>query len=182
MGMELERDGDYRIRAVRRSRKSVLASSAAPSSALSPSPSSTFRSFFGRKNSATTTGSLPVSQQQHSPSMPSPALTSSSLTMENTPESAALSPSLSTHSTMNALGQSQYQPQTQTQSQPQPQPFFGGKADLGGEVKFTVEVVKVRGLTGLYSLEVKRIKGTLSDWRENHVSIPLLHLTPLLHS
>jgi protein-serine/threonine kinase len=81
---------------------------------------------------------------------------------------------------MNALGQSQYQPQTQTA--PQPQPFFGGKADLGGEVKFTVEVVKVRGLTGLYSLEVKRIKGTLSDWRENHVRIEYFCLTPLLRS
>jgi protein-serine/threonine kinase len=160
--MELERDSDFRWKATRRSRKQVanLASSVGspPSMGMSPSPSSTFRSFFGRKNSSTTTGTATGG------SMPSPALTTSSQ-LEGTLESAMLSPTLSNHSVL--LGASTASVNTAVQGGIPP--FYGGKSDSGGEVRYSVEIVRVRGLTGIYTLDFRRMKGSLSDYRANHV-------------
>ena len=164
MGMELERDSDYRWKATRRSRKQVanLASSVtSPSIGMSPSPSSTFRSFFGRKNSSTTTGSLTGQ------SMPSPALTTSSQ-LEGTLESTMLSPTISNYSTLQPQALS-----ASTAAVNTVMPFYGGKADSGGEVRYSVEIVRVRGLTGIYTLDFRRMKGSLSDYRENHVCLLL---------
>lgn len=86
-----------------------------------------------------------------SPSMPSPALTSSS-TWEG-PESSGLTPTTSAQSQMNL-----------------PLPYYGPSHDGGGEVRFTVEVVKVKHLAGLYTLDFRRLKGALTDYKENHVS------------
>ena len=41
--------------------------------------------------------------------------------------------------------------------------------DSGGEVRFSVEIVRVKGLKGLYALDLRRMKGSLHDYKENHV-------------
>jgi protein-serine/threonine kinase len=155
MGMEVSKDSDFRYKCTRKSRKQLAAMSgymsqaASPNPALSPSPSSGFRAFFGRKNSSPQTSLI-----GHSPSMPSPALSLSASTMEggNSPESTALSPTISNQSIL-------------------PMPYFSAdpSLDTGGEVRFTVEVVRVKGLKGLYTLDLRRLKGNLTDYRENHV-------------
>lgn len=161
MGIDVVRDSDFRYKCTRKSRKQVIAltssynsSHGTPnmSSLSSPSPSSTFRSFFGRKNSSSPQTSLLT--QSPSMSMPSPALSLSASTMEGTQESVGLSPSMSTQSIMH------------------PMPYYGSNTstDTGGEVRFTIEVVRVKGLKGLYTLDLRRLKGSLPDYKENHVS------------
>lgn len=148
--MQVVPDTDYRLTCTRKSKKQVagLVGSPSPSAVLSPSPGSTFRSFFSRKNSAQTTGSAGMVT---SPSMPSPALTSSS-TIDG-PESSGLTPTTSAQSQNNL-----------------PLPYYGPSHDGGGEVRFTVEIVKVKHLAGLYTLDFRRLKGALTDYKENHVS------------
>lgn len=174
MGMELEREADFRWKATRRSRKQVANAVAnnnvvtSPTLGISPSPSSTFRSFFGRKNSSTTTaGSL-------AQSMPSPALTTSSqLEGTSSLESAMLSPTVSNHSVL----QPQISGGTTATSGTVAlaiTPFYGGTSDSGGEVRWSVEITRIKNLTNIYTLEFKRIKGSLSDYRANHVSL-LVH-------
>lgn len=152
MGILFESDADYRLVCTRKSRKqaAALVGSGGAPTPLTPSPGSTFRSFFSRKNSAATAGSAGVVT---SPSMPSPALTSSS-TMEG-PESSGLTPTTSAQSQMNVV-----------------MPYYGASHDGGGEVRFTVEVVRVKHLAGLYTLDFRRLKGALTDYKENHVSWP----------
>lgn len=173
MGMDIERDGDFRYRVTRRSRKQVSQQAGgstvtSPSlGAMSPSPSSTFRSFFGRKNSAATTGTLTGQ------SMPSPALTTSSQLENGTGgslESAMLSPTISNHSILQPqLSSSTNATVAASQKVNAVVPFYGGKSDSGGEVRYSVEVTRVRGLTGLYTLDFRRMKGSLSDYKANHV-------------
>ena len=69
------------------------------------------------------------------------------------PESSGLSPTTSAQSQNNL-----------------PLPYYGPSHDGGGEVRFTVEVVKVKHLAGLYTLDFRRLKGALTDYKENHVS------------
>lgn len=173
MGIDIVKDTDFRFKCTRKSKKQAAAALASSthglqgyserraagstiSLALSPSPSSTFRSFFGRKNSSPNTSVLGHSTV----AMPSPALTntSSSHAMDS-PDLAALSPTMSPDPNLN--------------SSINVQPYFGTDAstDSGSEVRFTVEVTKVKGLTGLYTLDFRRMKGTLYDYKENHVSL-----------
>lgn len=52
-----------------------------------------------------------------------------------------------------------------------PMPYYGSSHDSGGEVRFSVEVVRVKHLAGLYTLDFRRLKGALTDYKENHVSL-----------
>lgn len=156
MGMQVVPDTDYRLVCTRKSRKQVaaLVGSTGTPTPLTPSPGSTFRSFFSRKNSTATAGSIGMVT---SPSIPSPALTSSS-TMEG-PEPSGLTLTTSAQSLTNI-----------------PLPYYGPSHDGGGEVRFTVEVVRVKHLAGLYTLDFRRLKGALTDYKENHVSLLRLSL------
>lgn len=162
MGMEIIDDNDYRIKITRKSRKQAATQTSTLTAAerrgvmpspLSPSPSSTFRSFFGRKSSTATQNLL-----THTPTLPSPALTSSSHMLDSPHlESAALAQSMTSSSTGHGTASSNM-------------PFYGVENDSGGEVRFTVEVTRVKNLNGLYTLDLRRLKGSLPDYRENHVS------------
>lgn len=72
-------------------------------------------------------------------------------------------------------------PTTSAQSQVQvPMPYYGSSHDSGGEVRFSVEVVRVKHLAGLYTLDFRRLKGALTDYKENHVSFGLTVLDCIL--
>jgi hypothetical protein len=60
-------------------------------------------------------------------------------------------------------------------------PYYGATHDGGGEVRFTVEVVRVKNLSGLYTLDFRRLKGALTDYKENHVSVTYMAIT-ILHN
>ena len=49
--------------------------------------------------------------------------------------------------------------------QPQPAPVYGESGDSGDEVRFYVELTKVKNLGGLYYLEIKRSKGASFSFR-----------------
>ncbi|KAL8291368.1 hypothetical protein RQP46_002346 [Phenoliferia psychrophenolica] len=112
-------------------------------STLAASPSSGFRSFFGRKGSAT---QIDTFSAQSSPGMPSPAL--------------------SIHEGFDLLSS----PMPGHSSQfghiaPQPLPAYGDSNDSGGEVRFYCEITRVTGLAGMYCIDMRRVKGELFSYR-----------------
>lgn len=114
---------------------------------LTNSPSATFRSLFARRGSA-------------SPSvgpLPSPAISTRSLSSD----SPDLLFSPLTPSTSN-LGNS---------VPSQPVPFYGSN-DSGSEVRFTVELSRMKNLQNLYAIDVRRLKGNLWSYRD--VCCPIL--------
>lgn len=126
---------------------------------LPQSPSMGFRSIFGKKSHANT----PL----HSPSLaPSPTLTMPGTPTASTQEhfdplSSPMTTSVSQFSMLSL-------------SSPQPLPVYGGEksADAGDEVRFVVEMTRVRNLDKLYCVDVKRMKG--GPWSYKHVYDQLL--------
>ncbi|BGP03410.1 CAMK/CAMKL/Kin4 protein kinase [Rhodotorula toruloides ATCC 204091] len=178
MGVDMAAEGEYKIKCVRKSRKKAMATSAIQRSAsssnvnaldrrlsltnapgLPQSPSMGFRSIFGKKSHANT----PL----HSPSLaPSPTLTMPGTPTASTQEhfdplSSPMTTSVSQFSMLSL-------------SSPQPLPVYGGEksADAGDEVRFVVEMTRVRNLDKLYCVDVKRMKG--GPWSYKHVYDQLL--------
>ncbi|BGP27595.1 CAMK/CAMKL/Kin4 protein kinase [Rhodotorula toruloides] len=178
MGVDMAAEGEYKIKCVRKSRKKAMATSAIQRSAsssnvnaldrrlsltnapgLPQSPSMGFRSIFGKKSHANT----PL----HSPSLASsPTLTvlgtpTASTQEQFDPLSSPMTTSVSQFSMLSL-------------SSPQPMPIYGGEksADAGDEVRFVVEMTRVRNLDKLYCVDVKRMKG--GPWSYKHVYDQLL--------
>lgn len=126
------------------------------SPSLSASPSSGFRSFFGRKGSSTPLGSPSLDHA-----------TSEYGQLGASPSLSQFSPNPSTAG-----------PPQGFQGQVQPQPVYGeGTTDNGDEVRFFVELTRVKHLEGLYCVDVKRMKG--GPWSFKHVYDQLLEALEL---
>ncbi|SCV72964.1 BQ2448_6889 [Microbotryum intermedium] len=138
-------DGDHRELS-NSSMSSRMSASPSMTSNLAQSPSMTLRGFFARKNSATTIGAASSAL-----SSPDPLL------------SPVMTPSLSSGPIGGFLGSQQQQPA----------PIYGeGSSDSGDEVRFHVEITRVKHLERLYCVDLKRVKG--SPWSYKHVYDQLL--------
>ncbi|GAA5985682.1 hypothetical protein JCM11641_001473 [Rhodosporidiobolus odoratus] len=183
MGVDMAMEGEFKIKCVRKSRKkafaasnrvshspllgnaSVVAASGSldrrsglPSSPSMPqSPSMGFRSIFNRSgrspglSSSATLGTLP-------PATPTTPL---HFDTEIDPLSSPMTSSVSQFSML-------------TLSSPQPMPVYGGEksADGGDEVRFAVELTRVKNLDRMYCVDIKRLKG--GPWSYKHVYEQLL--------
>jgi protein-serine/threonine kinase len=185
MGMDVrEEAGTFRLKCIRRSQKKVSAQTGIPlvsvqagdrsslilspsttdtrtglpmapsTSQLTASPSSTFRALFGRRGSST-------SVSQHSSvhghgAMPSPALTVSSITFDSPQLDSLASPLARSTSTFGGAGI--------VIGAQQPLPFYG-EDDSGAEIRFSVELSRMKNLSNLYSVDIRRLKGELWAYR-----------------
>lgn len=166
MGIDAKEEaGPFRLRCVRQSSKKTAAAYGVPvnqlhlstnsaqapalsftqqasgrvTSSLTPSPSSTFRSLFSRRGSHNSQAGAP-----------SPALSQSSSSDPHVHEQLMSSLAPSTSSLGPGPGM--------------PVPFFGNE-DPGAEVRFTVEVSRIKGLPNLYTIDIRRLKGNLWSYR-----------------
>jgi len=175
------------IKCVRKSRKKALASSVGPSAggptasngfaptaalssstaqdrrgslvsttSLTQSPSMGFRSLFGKKQQHAGGSTTPSSPNFSVPGTPS-AQDHHSID----PLSSPMTTSVSQFSMLSL-------------SSPQPLPVYGGdkSADAGDEVRFVVELTRVKNLDRLYCVDMKRMKGMA--WSYKHVYDQLL--------
>ncbi|KAM0747996.1 Pkinase-domain-containing protein [Meredithblackwellia eburnea MCA 4105] len=177
MGIDMIQEGEFKLKCTRKSRKKAQAaastglgvtpSSPAPPSpgssalrtsvsgspslsTLTASPSSGFRSFFGRKGAVPSPIDSP--SLNSSPGMPSPALSS--------------------HEGFDLLSSPLATPSAQfLPASPQPQPSYGDSNDGGGEVRFYCEITRVSGLTGMYAVDLKRVKGELFSYRHCYTTL-----------
>ena len=195
MGLDVrEEAGPFRLKCVRRSQKKVAAQYGVPvnllhspshngastpsllmsansgfgpasserlpaNGGLSASPSSTFKAFFSRRgssNSVSQTSSLGHGNVLGPAGMPSPSLTISSLNFDSPLTDSLASPLTRTASSFGPIS---------------PVPFYG-EGDTGNEVRFSVEVSRMKNLSGLYSVDIRRLKGDL--WAYRGVSPPSL--------
>lgn len=120
-------------------------------SSLTASPSSTFKSLFTRRGS---------SHSQMGPS--SPALSQSSVSEAHGTPDLLLSPLAASTSSLGQNGSL-------------PLPFYGGKDDPGAEVRFTVEISRMKGLPDLYAIDIRRLKGSLWSYRAVRPTSPCAH-------
>ncbi|GAA6046789.1 hypothetical protein JCM3770_005644 [Rhodotorula araucariae] len=185
MGVDMAMEGEYKIKCVRKSRKKAMASSVgqtggasaglASSVVVSPSP-------LDRRSSLVASPSLP-----QSPSMGFRSLFGKKVGGAATPLG---SPSLTTSPNFSVPGTPSTQdhfdplssPMTTSVSQfsmlslssPQPLPVYGGdkSADAGDEVRFVVELTRVKNLDRMYCVDMKRMKGMA--WSYKHVYDQLL--------
>ncbi|GAA5862752.1 hypothetical protein JCM3774_001910 [Rhodotorula dairenensis] len=178
MGVEMALEGDYKIKCVRKSRKKALAASVnhsnfasmgssadrrasvASTHSLTQSPSMGFRSFFGKKHapSPLSTPSLNTASVFSTPTTPgSPAAQD-----QGDPLSSPMTTSVSQFSMLSLS------------SGPQPLPTYGSdkSVDAGDEVRFVVELTRVKNLDRLYCVDLKRMKG--GPWSFKHVYDQLL--------
>ncbi|GAA5955616.1 hypothetical protein JCM3765_001802 [Sporobolomyces pararoseus] len=202
MGVDMAMEGDYKIKCVRKSRKKALATTTGtlrpnvgngsnqstnssigpassstldrrtglPSSPSSPSipqsPSMGFRSLFNRSKYASGSGgvspSLSSSANGNSPTFSSPA------SPELDPLSSPMTTSVSQFSMLSLSNNPTPAPPTQ------PLPVYGGDktADAGDEVRFVVELTRVKNLDRMYCVDIKRMKG--GPWSYKHVYEQLL--------
>ncbi|GAA5846694.1 hypothetical protein JCM9279_003415 [Rhodotorula babjevae] len=185
MGVDMSMEGDYKIKCVRKSRKKALASSVGPSAggpsasngfapnaalpsstaqdrrgslvsttSLTQSPSMGFRSLFGKKQ-------VGGSTTPSSPNFSVPGTPSAQDQHSVDPLSSPMTTSVSQFSMLSL-------------SSPQPLPVYGGdkSADAGDEVRFVVELTRVKNLDRLYCVDMKRMKGMA--WSYKHVYDQLL--------
>ncbi|GAA5989892.1 hypothetical protein JCM10908_002365 [Rhodotorula pacifica] len=178
MGVEMALEGDYKIKCVRKSRKKALAASVnhgnfasmgssadrrasvASATSISQSPSMGFRSLFGKKH-----GPSPLS---------TPSLnTASVFSTPTTPGSPAAQDHADPLSSPMTTSVSQFS-MLSLSSGPQPMPVYGSdkSADAGDEVRFVVELTRVKNLDRLYCVDLKRMKG--GPWSFKHVYDQLL--------
>lgn len=167
------------IKCIRKSRKKALAASVnhgnfasmaspvnrrasvASTHSLSQSPSMGFRSLFGKKHapSPLSTPSLNTASVFSTPTTPgSPAAQD-----QTDPLSSPMTTSVSQFSMLSL-------------SSPQPMPVYGSdkSADAGDEVRFVVELTRVKNLDRLYCVDLKRMKG--GPWSFKHVVSRLIAL------
>lgn len=128
--------------------------SVASTHSLTQSPSMGFRSFFGKKHapSPLSTPSLNTASVFSTPTTPgSPAAQD-----QTDPLSSPMTTSVSQFSMLSL-------------SSPQPMPVYGSdkSADAGDEVRFVVELTRVKNLDRLYCVDLKRMKG--GPWSFKHV-------------
>ncbi|GAA5930912.1 uncharacterized protein JCM15063_002493 [Sporobolomyces koalae] len=196
MGVDMAMEGDYKIKCLRKSRKKALANNAMRPSLASGSAHSTSSSIAPAAASALDrrTG-LPSS-----PSLPqSPSMGFRSLFNRSKYASGGVSPSLSSSgATFASPGSPDLDPlsspMTTSVSQfsmlslsntpalgagapaviAQPLPVYGGEksADAGDEVRFVVELTRVKNLDRLYCVDIKRMRG--GPWSYKHVYEQLL--------
>jgi len=159
MGIEVVKETEFKAKCTRRGKKRAPASrmstsassSAAPAdrripspntSQLSSSPSTGFRSLFARQKSSNSVG------------QPSPSLSLSTSTQEIPETSEIISSPMSPMSPMVIPRFVQVQ---------QPQPIYGEGAsvDSGDEIRFSVELTRLKNFTGLYSVDIRRLRGQL---------------------
>lgn len=160
----------------------ALSPSSSPS--IPQSPSMGFRALFNRNKYAS--GSSPVLSTQHA-GIQAPSWSSSPGSPDVDPLSSPMTTSVSQFS-MLSLSNHHHQPQqhdaaaanltkttTTTKSQQQqPMPVYGGEksADAGDEVRFVVELTRVKNLDKMYCVDIKRMKG--GPWSYKHVYEQLL--------
>ncbi|BGP51566.1 hypothetical protein JCM10450v2_007513 [Rhodotorula kratochvilovae] len=183
MGVDMAMEGEYKIKCVRKSRKKAMAtsvgqvggasaglasnvvspspldrrSSLVSSPSLPQSPSMGFRSLFGKKGGAAT----PLGSPSHTTS-PNVSVPGTPSTQDHfDPLSSPMTTSVSQFSMLSL-------------SAPQPLPVYGGdkSADAGDEVRFVVELTRVKNLDRLYCVDMKRMKGMA--WSYKHVYDQLL--------
>ncbi|GAA6059924.1 hypothetical protein JCM10212_003064 [Sporobolomyces blumeae] len=193
MGVDMAMEGDYKIKCVRKSRKKAMAvtgshrpsiasgSTQSTSSSIGPAASSTldrrsglpaspslpqspsmgFRSLFNRSKYASGSPSLPTSPSFSTPGSP-----------ELDPLSSPMTTSVSQFSMLSLSGHA-------TPAPAQPLPVYGGEktADAGDEVRFVVELTRVKNLDRLYCVDIKRMKG--GPWSYKHVYEQLLGVLEL---
>ncbi|GAA5909626.1 hypothetical protein JCM5296_002373 [Sporobolomyces johnsonii] len=195
MGVDMAMEGDYKIKCVRKSRKKALATNntlrptgsvqsttssigpapsgpvdrrsglpSSPTMVLPQSPSMGFRSLFNRGSKHASHQSSPLGSPQlaGSPTFAaSPALS----TGDFDPLSSPMTTSVSQFSMLSLSTQ--------------PLPVYGGdkSADAGDEVRFVVEVTRVKNLDRLYCVDIKRMKG--GPWSYKHVYDQLLEALEL---
>ncbi|BGP19993.1 hypothetical protein JCM10213_006770 [Rhodosporidiobolus nylandii] len=190
MGVDMALEGEYKLKCVRKSKKKTdalrtsisgastggVASAAAASGPLdrrntltaSPtlpqSPSMGFRSIFNRSSrspamaASPTFGTLPPS----TPTTPNHG-------HDVDPLSSPMTTSVSQFSMLTLGSPNAGQPQRS-----QPLPAYGGEksADAGDEVRFVVEITRVKNLADMYCVDTKRLKG--QPWSYKHVYDQLL--------
>ena len=159
------------IKCVRKSRKKALASSVGPSAGgptasngFAPTAALSSSTAQDRRGSLVSTTSLTQSpsmgfrslfgkKQQHAGGSTTPS--SPNFSVPGTP-------SAQDHHSIDPL------------SSPQPLPVYGGdkSADAGDEVRFVVELTRVKNLDRLYCVDMKRMKGMA--WSYKHVYDQLL--------
>ena len=113
---------------------------------LTASPSSTFRNFFGRRSSSASAHGLGTAGQ------PSPSLTISTSSHYFDSPDLLMSPLAQSTSSMTG------------QQGTLPMPFIGSN-DGGSEVRFTVELTRMKNLPKLYAVDIRRLKGELWAYR-----------------
>ncbi|GAA5951110.1 hypothetical protein JCM21900_005727 [Sporobolomyces salmonicolor] len=198
MGVDMAMEGDYKIKCVRKSRRKALATNntlrptgsvqsttssigpapsgpldrrsglpSSPTMVLPQSPSMGFRSLFNRSGKHASHQTSPLGSPQ----------LAGSATFAATPASPALSMGdfdpLSSPMTTSVSQFSMLSLSTQ------PLPVYGGdkSADAGDEVRFVVEVTRVKNLDRLYCVDIKRMKG--GPWSYKHVYDQLLEALEL---
>lgn len=140
------------------------------SPSLPQSPSMGFRSLFNRNKYASGSG--------HSPSMPtSPSFSSpGSPDLNNNNNDPLSSPMTTSVSQFSMLSLSNNPPPSLAAAAvpAQPLPVYGGDktADAGDEVRFVVELTRVKNLDKMYCVDIKRMKG--GPWSYKHVYEQLL--------
>ncbi|GAA5881644.1 hypothetical protein JCM16303_005525 [Sporobolomyces ruberrimus] len=142
------------------------ASSTTPSPSIPQSPSMGFRSLFARNNKYASGGVSPSLSSGNSP------------TFANSPGSPDLdplsSPMTTSVSQFSMLSLSNNPTPTLPVVKEQPLPVYGGEksADAGDEVRFVVELTRVKNLDRMYCVDIKRMKG--GPWSYKHVYEQLL--------
>lgn len=129
--------------------------SVASQQSMTQSPSMGFRSFFGKKH-----GPSPLS---------TPSLnTASVFSTPTTPGSPAAQDHADPLSSPMTTSVSQFS-MLSLSTGPQPMPIYGSdkSADAGDEVRFVVELTRVKNLDNLYCVDLKRMKG--GPWSFKHV-------------
>ncbi|KAG0151569.1 hypothetical protein CROQUDRAFT_650978 [Cronartium quercuum f. sp. fusiforme G11] len=151
LGMDVTEENAMKLKAMRRSKKKVVASlglgvfealqqqqaGSSSTTGLAPSPAG-FRSIFQRKVSSTSVvgpGGVMIDQ------------------FGNVQAEASL----------GSGGQQQQQPLPAYADDP--------SVDSGDDVRFTVEITRLRGLSGLYAVDIKRLKGSLWSFKYLYLQI-----------
>ncbi|KAH8922637.1 Pkinase-domain-containing protein [Atractiella rhizophila] len=147
LGIEAQRDGEFKVKCIRKGKKKGgrLGLHWGEEKGMAPSPSSGgFKSFFGRQKSSNSVqlGNNPSTDSTLDQSILSP-----------------MSPSMSDDNSPSV-------------SHPQPPTAYGeSSVDSGDEIRFSIELTRLKNLTGLYSVDIRRIKGQLwgFGWVYNQV-------------
>ncbi|SPO24205.1 related to Serine/threonine protein kinase [Ustilago trichophora] len=159
MGIDVrkEKDEDFKLECVRRKRAKTLMSAtqgigmSIRSSVFPPTQADLERSsrMSSHRDSLTPSASTPASGSLRS--FLRRGSYQSGATSPKLSSSAALLPSSATSNSI-----------VLTQDENQPPPLYGDAAvDGGQEIRFSVEVTRIKNLPGLYSLDIRRMKGNL---------------------
>ncbi|GAA98916.1 uncharacterized protein L969DRAFT_104375 [Mixia osmundae IAM 14324] len=156
MGIEVVSEGDFKVKCVRKSRKKASAAdksglySTNAASSGSIAASQTTQKGVGRR------GSVSVQGITTSPSIAFRTLFGKSKEPSPADTPSIASPAISTEGAPES--------DKDGLSHAQPLPFYGD-ADSGDECRFAVEITRMKNLSGLYSVDIRRLKGQLWGYK-----------------